>query len=185
MDFIREKSGSKGSGETRRILCGKLSRYPMNKRRSAGFILLALLIVAAWLFWPSDESRIRRTLREETKAFEAGNLDGVMTGVSYTYRDAYGMPYIAMKGYLKRFFEQFSDIGVECGDPGIRLLGEEEAVAELNVRVLATMGNERGYILGDLKGPVRVRVFLRKEHAAWLIAQTGSPELARLPQGPR
>ncbi|HXX57793.1 MAG TPA: hypothetical protein VEI96_07305 [Thermodesulfovibrionales bacterium] len=144
-----------------------------DKRWRIVFLILSLLVVTAWLLWPSDESRIRRTLKEEVKAMEAGDVDGVMAKISYAYHDEYGMSYLTLGEELKRQLKTLSDITVEYEDLMIRV-EDGEATAEFMLRVIATKGNETGYIIGDVKTPLRLRLVLRKEHGRWLIAETKS-----------
>lgn len=136
-------------------------------------VVLSLFVLAliAYLFWPSDESRIKKLFKEGAKAVESGDIDGIMAKVSYNYRDDYGMSYITLKEQLKRQFATLSDIDVEYEDLKIDVTGDA-ATAELKLRVVATIGKETGYILGDIKTPLVLKVTLAKEHTKWLI--TGS-----------
>ncbi len=142
----------------------------MNKKRIISLFSLLVMIIAAYLLWPSDESRIRKLFKEGAAAVESGDLDGVMAKVSFNYRDDHGMTYLSLKETLKREFQQLSDIGVEYGDLKIRV-SDNTAVAELDVRVVATSGNETGYIIGDIKTPFPLRFTLDKERTKWLIVR--------------
>ena len=124
-----------------------------------------------YLLWPSDESRIRRLFIEGAKAFESKDLDGVMSKVSYNYRDDYGMTYLSVKEFIKRKMGILSDIEVEYDGPEI-MIEKERAEAVLSVRVVATSGNETGYIIGTIKDPLRFRFTLEKERGKWFIVKT-------------
>jgi hypothetical protein len=134
------------------------------------FLLLFLLCSAltVYLLWPSDEGRIRRLLVEGAKAFESRDLNGVMSKVSYNYRDDNGMTYLSVREFIKREMGILSDIEVEYDGPEIRI-EKERAEAVLEVRVVATSGNETGYIIGTIKDPLRLRFILEKERGKWLI----------------
>lgn len=153
--------------------------YLMDKKRLIGFLLMPALILAVYLIRPSDESRIRKLLREGAEAVESGDLEGIMAKVSFNYRDDYGMTYLYLKEGLKRELGRLSDVTVEYGNTEIKVFERgdspgisKSATAELDLRVIATSGNETGYILGDIRTPLRLRIFLDKEGTKWLIVRT-------------
>ncbi|GAB4414009.1 MAG: hypothetical protein OHK0032_10080 [Thermodesulfovibrionales bacterium] len=145
----------------------------MRSSRLRLILLLFLILIpaAVYLLWPSDEGRIKRLFKEGAEAVESKDVDAVMSKVSYNYRDDYGMTYLYIKEILKRQFEMFSDIKVEYEDLKIEV-SKDRALAELNVRVIATIGNETGYIIGDIKTPLHLRFTLDKERTRWLIVKT-------------
>lgn len=149
-----------------------------------GLLSVLVFTLIAYLLWPSDAARIRKLFKEGAGAVESKDLDGVMAKVSFRYRDDYGVTYLSLKEILKREFTRFSDIQVEYGAPEIRIIrkggsrGEhlspdppDMAVAEMDVRVVATAGTETGYIVGDIKTPVHMRFTLGKERMKWLIVK--------------
>lgn len=143
----------------------------MSKRFTIGLFFLFALTVAFLLLRPTDESRIRKLIKDGAKAAESRDIEGVMAKISFNYRDDYGMTYLYLKEILKREFERLSDISVEYEDLKIRV-SENTAVAELDIRVVATSGNDTGYILGDVKTPLQLRFTLDKERTKWLIVRT-------------
>ncbi len=140
----------------------------MGKRSIFLSLLLLCSALAVYLLWPSDESRIRSLFTEGAKAFESKDLEGVMSKVSYNYRDDYGMTYLSVKEFIKREIGMLSDIEVEYDGPEIRI-SKDRAEADLSVRVVATCGNETGYIIGTIKDPLRLRFTLEKERGKWLV----------------
>ena len=142
----------------------------MKKMWMAGIFALSVSILTAYLFWPTDESRIRTLFKEGAKAVESGDFAGVMARVSYSYRDEYGMTYLSLREALKRQFQRLSDISVEYEHLRVHVHGDA-ATAELEMRVIATSGNETGYIIGDIRAPLRVRFTLDKERTGWLIVK--------------
>jgi len=132
---------------------------------------LFVLTTIIYLLWPSDESRIRKLFREGSKAIEKGDLDAVMSKVSYNYRDEYGMTYLYIKESMKSVFKQMSDIKVEYENLKIKI-NDKTATADMDVRIIATIGNNTGYILGDLPKPVHLRFTLEKERVKWLVTKT-------------
>ncbi len=143
----------------------------MNRKLTGAALLLLVGLLALYLLWPTDESRIRKLFKEGARAVESRDLDGVMAEVSFNYRDEYGMTYLYLKETLKREFQRLSDISVESGAPKIQV-GEDRATAELDVRVIATEGNETGYFIGDARAPLHLRFTLEKERAKWQIVKT-------------
>ena len=157
----------------------------MNKKLFIGLLFLLLLVSVLYLLWPSDEARIRKLFKEGAGAVESRDIDGVMSKVSFAYRDDYGVTYLYLKEILKREFDRLSDIQVEYGELKIKIIkkggpGEERpspdapdmAVAEMDIRVVATAGTETGYILGDVKTPVHIRFTLEKERMKWFIVKS-------------
>jgi len=149
------------------------------------FSVLLALVSALYILWPSDEARIRKLFKEGAKAAEGGDVEGIMSKISYNYRDDYGMTYLYLREILKREFGRLTDIQVECEDLTVRILkgggaregqssayASDRAEAEVNVRVIVTMGNETGYIIGDARAPLHLRFILEKERTTWLIVKT-------------
>ena len=147
----------------------------MKKKKMVVLFSILIAVLAAYLLWPSDERRIRKLIKEGAKAVESGDLDGVMAKISFNYRDDYGMTYLSLKETLKREFQRLSDIGVEYEDLKIRV-SDNTALAELNVRVIATSGDETGYLIGDIRSPSPLRLTLDKERTKWLIVKAKGVE---------
>ena len=136
-------------------------------------ILLACLVLVPFVIyflWPSDESRIKKLLGEESRSIEKKDIDAVMSKVSFNYRDDYGMTYLYVKKTLKAVFKRMSNIQVESEDLKITVK-EDTATAEVGVSIIATIGAETGYVLGDAANPARLRISLEKERAKWLVAK--------------
>lgn len=141
--------------------------------RKSIIILLVIIFIPLILYilWPTDESRIKKLFKEGSQSIEKKDIDGVMSKVSYNYRDEYGLTYLYIKEYMKRFFHQMSDIKIEYENLKINIT-DKTATADMDVRVIATIGNDTGYILGDLPRPVHVAFTLEKEKVRWLIVKT-------------
>jgi hypothetical protein len=131
------------------------------------FVMAALI---AYFIWPSDESRIRKLFEDAAKAAEARNVDGIMEKISYSYRDDYGMSYLTLREQLKTQFTSLSYIHVEYEEMKINVV-KDRAATDLKLRVVATLGNETGYILGDIKTPLTLKITLEKERTKWLVTR--------------
>ncbi len=134
------------------------------------FILFALPIILYFL-WPTDESRIKKLFKEGSRAMETEELDAVMSKVSFNYRDEYGLTYLYIKELMKSVFQRMNDIKIEYENLDIKV-NDKNATADMDVRILATIGNDTGYILGDLAKPVHLKFTLEKERTKWLVIKT-------------
>ncbi len=156
----------------------------MSKKFVIGLVLVSVVAAALFFLWPSDERRIKKLFSEGVSAVESEDIDRIMSKISYNYRDDYGMTYFYLRETLKKEFEKLSDVKVEHGDPRIKIfrkgettgntetLSFDRAIVEIDVRVLATMGTETGYIVGDPKSPVNLKFTLDKEQMGWRIVKT-------------
>jgi hypothetical protein len=134
------------------------------------FIFFALPIILYFL-WPSDENRIKKLFKEGSQAMEKEELDAVMSKVSFNYRDEYGLTYLYVKELMKSVFQRMNDIKIEYENLDIKV-NDKNATADMDVRILATIGNDTGYIFGDLSKPVHLKFTLEKERAKWLVIKT-------------
>jgi hypothetical protein len=94
-----------------------------------------------------------------------------MSKVSFNYSDEYGLTYLYIKGMMKSFFQRMDAIDIEYEDLKINV-NDKNSTAEMDVRIVATIGSETGYILGDLPNPVHLTFTLEKERTKWLVTKT-------------
>jgi len=134
------------------------------------FLLIAVPVIIYFL-WPSDESRIKKLFREGSVAIEKKDIDAVMSKVSFNYRDEYGFTYLYIKETMKHLFLKMSDIKIEYENLHINI-ADKTATVDMDVRIIATIGNDTGYILGDLPKPVHLKFTLEKERTKWLVTKT-------------
>lgn len=143
----------------------------MSKKSIALLFLLIIAPVILYILWPSDESRIRKLFKEGSRAIEKKDLDAVMSKISFNYRDEYGLTYLYIKESMKYVFQQMNDTRIEYEDLKIKV-NNKTATADMDVRIIATIGNDTGYILGDLAKPLHLKFSLEKERTKWLVAKT-------------
>ena len=143
----------------------------MSKKSISILFLIILIPIILYFLWPSDESRIKKLFKEGSKAIEKEDLDGVMSKVSYNYQDDYGLTYLYIKEHMKRVFQQLNDIKIEYENLKITI-SKNIATADMDVRIIATMGNDTGYILGDLDKPAHLKFTLEKVRTKWLVIKT-------------
>ncbi len=142
---------------------------------SLGLLILSPLII--YFLWPSDENRIKKLFKEGAKAIEEEKLDDVMSKVSFNYTDNQGLAYITIKEGMSRVFQQMSGIKIEYEIKNISI-NDAVATADLDLRVIASCGEEAGYVVGDAATPAHMKFFLEKERASWLVAKTEGLRLA-------
>jgi glutamine amidotransferase-like uncharacterized protein len=142
----------------------------MSKKSIAFLVLLIISPVIIYLLWPSDESRIKKLFREGARAVEARNVEDVMSKVSFNYSDEHGLSYITLKQAVERTLKQMSGIQVEYEIKKIEIK-DEKGVAAVDLRVIATLGKETGYVVGDAARPAHLTFSLEKERTRWLVTK--------------
>ena len=143
----------------------------MSKKSIILLSLIIVLPVILYFLWPSDESRIKKLFKEGSKAIEKKDIDASMSKISYNYTDEYGLTYLLIKESMKSVFQRMNDIKIEYENLNIKV-DDEKATADMDVRIIATIGNDTGYILGDLPKPAHLRFTLEKERTKWLVTKT-------------
>lgn len=137
-------------------------------------ICLAILILAPliiYFLWPSDENRIKKLFREGAQAIEQEKVDDVMSLVSFNYTDDKGLAYITIKEGMGRVFQQMSGIKIDYEIKNITIK-DNTASVDLDIRVIASHGQDTGYAVGDAAKPAHMKFFLEKERAKWLVNRT-------------
>ncbi len=142
----------------------------MKRRYVFILTLLLLFIIIIYVFYPSDENRIRKTISSSEKAVISEDIDRFMESVSFNYQDDYGNNYLRLKKILQTSFKRLSDIGIE---KNIRKISVNDPFAEVTIliRVTASDGHETGYIMGDAIDAKQISVFLQKSSYKWLIVK--------------
>ena len=143
----------------------------MSKKTVLSLALLILSPLVIYFLWPSDENRIKKLFREGANAIEQEKIDDVMSRVSFNYRDEQGLSYLLIKETMERVFAQMSDIKIEYEIKNITFK-DTGATADLDLRVIASYGQDTGYAVGDAAEPAHMKFFLEKERAGWLVTRT-------------
>jgi len=142
----------------------------MSKKTIGLIFLIIIMPVVVYLLVPSDASRIKKLFKEGAKAVEREDIDAVMSKVSFNYRDEYGFTYLYIKESMKSVFQQWGDIKIEYENLIVNVKGKS-ATAEIDVRVIASIGDNTGYIMGDLSKPAHLTFTLEKERTKWLVTK--------------
>jgi hypothetical protein len=144
------------------------------KRRQViiGILILASLIAAgvwvAGLF--SEEARVKRTLAEGVKAFEAENLDGCLTMVSEKYQDAQGWDKTMIREGLVGLFGQFNEFKAEVGDLKVNV-ETGKATVNCRLRVRARGEGTLVFLVGNLTEKEQAVLFWVKQEGTWKLTR--------------
>jgi len=129
-------------------------------------VMVVLLPVLVYVFWPGDEERIRSNIMQSIAAAEAGDIKGVIEHVSLNYHDDHGMSYLYLRKIVESEMERYRDIEVEVVSLKVRIIGIK-AYASLEVRVMATdtrgPDSSQGYWLGDTESPFFMELEMKNE----------------------
>ena len=143
----------------------------MSRKTIISLALLILSPVIIYFLWPSDEGRIKKLFREGATAIEQEKIDDVMSKVSFNYSDGQGLAYVTVKEGMKRIFQQMSVIKIEYEIKNISI-NDKTATADLDLRVIASYGQDTCYVAGDAAEPAHMKFFLEKERTSWLVTKT-------------
>lgn len=147
-------------------------------RSRAGLIPVFIFILAAFMyfFYPSDENRIRKVIRESRKAVVSEDHDGLMEHISYAYADDGGNNYLLLKNTVRKVFNRFDGIDIEMDIMKLSVT-DDRAEAELAVRIAASAARDQGghgpgreYIVGDPTEKATLMVHFEKSMGTWLIS---------------
>jgi phosphoribosylformylglycinamidine (FGAM) synthase-like amidotransferase family enzyme len=142
----------------------------VSKKKLAVLFIMMAVPVVVYLLWPSDESRIKRLVKEGVEAVEEQNMDEAMSKVSFNYRDEHGFTYLYIEEAMKSLFQRMKDIRIEYENLKINVDGNS-ATAEMDARIIATVGNDTGYVFGDMPHPAHFKITLEKERTKWLVTK--------------
>jgi len=140
-----------------------------------GSITLFIILILYFL-WPDDSKRIKTIIHKGQGAVENESIEEVMSLISFHYKDDAGQTYFILKRNLQNLFNQISDIEIEYRIIEIKIKNNT-ATASLGIRVIGTLMNNRGYIIGNFDSPEEFTLALEKEHLKWFI--TGSEGIKR------
>ncbi len=143
----------------------------MSRKTVISLAVLILSPLIIYFLWPSDENRIKNLFREGAKAIEQEKIDDVMSKVSFNYSDDRGLAYITLKEGMGRVFQQMSGIKIDYEIKNITIK-DRTASADLDIRVIASYGQDTGYVVGDAAKPAHMKFSLEKERTKWLVNRT-------------
>ena len=143
----------------------------MSKKTVIALAILILSPLVIYFLWPSDENRIKKLFKEGAAAIEQEKIDDVMSKVSFNYTDDHGLAYITLKEGFGRVFQEMSGIKIDYEIINITVK-DRAASADLDLRVIASYGQDTGYFVGDAAKPAHMKFYLEKERTKWLVIKS-------------
>ncbi len=136
-----------------------------------GYIFIPIfVIVLAIVLLPSEKKRIKKIIHNCREAVIMEDIAGLMEYISFNYHDEYGGTYLQMKKRAELAFRRFDDFDISVGIMNIAI-DEKEATTYLKVSIIASDGNNRGYLVGDAEGPQDIEVYLDKSVYEWKVVK--------------
>jgi len=144
------------------------------KRRQVIIVILILAALIAAGVWVaglfSEEARVKRTLAEGVKAFEAEDMDGCLRVISGEYQDAQGWDKARIREGLVRLFGQFSDFKAEVGDMKVNV-ETNKATVNCRLRVRARGEGTLVFLVGNLTEKEEAVLFWVKQEGKWRLTR--------------
>jgi hypothetical protein len=133
-------------------------------------LLISLLsgIALVVVFFPSDKKRIMKVVDSGRKAVVNEDLENFMDIISLNYTDDFGGNYTIIKKRMDRLFKQFENFDIKLDVLGISV-NKDDAAAELNLNMIASEDEYRGYLIGDAEGGQYVKVYFGKSPYKWKV----------------
>ncbi|HEC98715.1 MAG TPA: hypothetical protein ENI58_11315 [Nitrospirae bacterium] len=148
----------------------------MNRKTAIILLLLLSIPLAIYLLMPSDAKRIRKLVGEGREAAIQKDLSGVMSLVSYNYRDRYGFSYLYLKETLKRIFKDYDSIEIDLKRLRVDVDSKDgKARAKFLLKAVGIKNGNREYILGSEEVYESVFLTLKKERMKWRVVETYLP----------
>ena len=156
----------------------------INKKLFYGIITLIIIIVAAIIIkflLVSEKSRILKVINEGKAAVEAEDVDRCMSHVSLQYSDDYGLKYLIVKRILIDVFKEFDGFKVLLDSIEIEVNKKEgTAVASFDLRIIVTLHNQPGYLVGSTDSPAKIKMHFIKERLKWQVVKVSGIKIPHL-----
>ena len=142
----------------------------MKMGRKSLIFLTVLLITAVIVIvlYPTEKKRIKKTLSACKEAVINEDIDRLMKSISFNYNDDYGGSYLHSKKRMELIFDRYDDFDIRLDIMKLTVDGKQ-AEAETRLSVIATEGNNRGYLAGDAGSARNITVYLEKSPFSWKV----------------
>ncbi|MFZ3066271.1 MAG: hypothetical protein WA277_13425 [Nitrospirota bacterium] len=143
----------------------------INKKLFYGILILIIIVIAAAIIkfiLVAEKSRILKVINEGRAAVEAEDIEKSMSHVSLQYSDDYGLKYLIVKRILIDVFKEFDGFKVLLDNIEIEVK-EDKAVASFDLRIIVTLHNQPGYLVGSTDSPAKIKVYFVKERLKWQV----------------
>lgn len=145
----------------------------INKSLFYGIVFVLIVVAAALIIkfvFASENKKILKVIYEGKAAVEAEDVPKCMTHVSLQYLDDYGLRYLVVQRILTEAFKTFDGFKVLLDNIEIEVdNNKEKAVASFDLRIIVTIQNQPGYLVGTNDGPAKVRMYFIKERLKWQV----------------
>ena len=141
------------------------------------YVIIALIIIAiaaiiVKFLLVSEKNRILKVINEGRTAVEAEDVDKCMSYISLQYSDDYGLKYLIVKRILTDVFKEFDGFKVMLDDVEIEVNKKEKtAVAAFDLRIIVTLHNQPGYLVGSTDSPAKIKMYFIKERLKWQVVK--------------
>jgi hypothetical protein len=156
----------------------------INKKLFYGIVILIVIIIAAIIvkfLLVSEKSRILKVINEGRTAVEAEDVDKCMSYISLQYSDDYGLKYLIVKRILTDVFKEFDGFKVMLDDVEIEVNKKEKtAVAAFDLRIIVTLHNQPGYLVGTTDSPAKIKMYFTKERLKWQVIKVSGIRMSNL-----
>ena len=149
--------------------------FTVSKRTT--LIILGVLAVVGTIslrHYFSAGEVVKRKFIATIEAFEEERLLAVMSGVSRSYSDPWGLSYETFGGSLHEAMETYENLDVDYVLTKPIVSGEEVRIG-IEFVLWGRYEGTRGYIIGSFSQPCTATVVWRKETPGWRL--TSTPEL--------
>jgi hypothetical protein len=145
-------------------------------RGIAAFAALFLVLAAGFMLWPQNSERsIRKLLGKCAASIENRSIEGALSGVSFAYRDEFGLSYLVLKRLFEKAFARMSELDVQYAVTDVRVL-KDSATVGLEVAVSAFVEGQTQYVLGSPHNREQMILKLAREELGWrVVSSSGMP----------
>ena len=143
---------------------------------------LAVVIVVGGLWlrhFLSPGAAVKRKLTSTVAAFESEKILAVMSGISRSYSDEWGLTYESLGGYLHETMDTYDDLDLDLIITEVEA-GETEARVGVRFILWGSFEGSRGYVLGSFTDPCTAVLLWHKETPGWRFASTEDLEIPEL-----
>ena len=120
-----------------------------------------IVVVIGVTLIPTDRNRIKKVVGSCKTAILSKDISGFMEYLSFNYSDDYGNSYLLLKKRLSKLLDRFSDFEITADVMGIEI-DENTAKVDLKLSVIASEGDDRGYLIGDAGWPQDIKAYFEK-----------------------
>ena len=146
-----------------------------SKKKALVALAVVLVVGGLWLrHYFSPGEAVKRKLVATIEAFEEESLLRVMSRISRSYRDPWGLDYETLGGHMRSVMETYDELDLDysLGEP---LVDGERVQIGIEFVLWGRYEGTKGYVIGSRSEPCTAVLLWRKETPGWRFAST--PEL--------